>query len=85
VLDDLYAEGTTSVFWQVALQAVERFGIDIRQRHLDATSVSVEGTYAVSDAADSAENLRQSLPPKPSQHPPRFDCVEAIREITVPI
>jgi transposase len=54
VLDALYAEGTTSVFLQVALQAVERFGVDIHQRHLDATSVSVEGTYAVSGEADSA-------------------------------
>ncbi|EDZ91575.1 conserved hypothetical protein [Limnospira maxima CS-328] len=38
VLDELYAQGTTSFFLQVALQAVLRFGIDIQQRHLDATS-----------------------------------------------
>jgi len=51
VLDELYTEGTTSVFLQVALQAVARFGVEIHQRHLDATSVSVEGTYAVSGEA----------------------------------
>jgi len=45
------------VFLQVALQAVGQFGVDIRQRHLDATSVSVEGTYAVSGEAESAESL----------------------------
>lgn len=55
VLDELYTEGTTSVFLQVALQAVERFEVDIRQRHLDATSVSVEGTYAVSGEANLEE------------------------------
>lgn len=45
VLDDLYEVGTTSFFMQVALQAVNRFAIDIQQRHLDATSISVQGEY----------------------------------------
>lgn len=60
VLDELYAEGTTSLFMRVALQAVERFGVDIHQRHLDATSISVEGEYvppseAASDRVPEAE------------------------------
>lgn len=45
VLDELYAEGTTSFFMKVALQAVEKFEIDISQRHLDGTSLSVSGEY----------------------------------------
>lgn len=45
VLDELYAEGTTSFFMRVALQAVKLFGIDIEQRHLDSTSFSVNGEY----------------------------------------
>ncbi|MBE9077604.1 IS1634 family transposase [Romeria aff. gracilis LEGE 07310] len=45
VLDELYAAGTTSFFLKVALQAVKRFEIDIQQRHLDATSISVQGEY----------------------------------------
>ena len=45
VLDELYAEGTTSFFMKVALQAVDLFEIDISQRHLDGTSLSVSGEY----------------------------------------
>lgn len=45
VLDELYAEGTTSFFMRVALQAVKLFGIEIGQRHLDSTSFSVNGEY----------------------------------------
>lgn len=48
VLDELYEVGTTAFFLKVALQAVKRFEIDIEQRHLDATSLSVEGEYQVS-------------------------------------
>lgn len=55
VLDDLYAVGTTSFFLKVALQAVQRFEINIEQRHLDATSFSVEGEYrTVSETASEA-------------------------------
>ena len=45
VLDKLYEAGITSFFLRVALQAVERFQVDIRQFHLDTTSFSVEGEY----------------------------------------
>lgn len=45
VLDELYAEGTTSFFMKVALQAVDLFELDISQRHLDGTSLSVSGEY----------------------------------------
>lgn len=55
VLDELYAEGTTSFFLEVALQAVERFKIDIHQRHLDATSFSVEGEYRTAESEVTAE------------------------------
>jgi transposase len=46
VLDQLYETGITPLFMKVALQAVQRFGINIEQRHLDSTSISVEGEYA---------------------------------------
>jgi transposase len=46
VLDQLYEAGITPLFMKVALQAVQRFGINIEQRHLDSTSISVEGEYA---------------------------------------
>ena len=43
VLDQLYEAGITPLFMKVALQAVQRCGINIEQRHLDSTSISVEG------------------------------------------
>jgi transposase len=46
VLDQLYEAGITPLFMKVALQAVQRFGINIEQCHLDSTSISVEGEYA---------------------------------------
>ena len=45
VLDKLYKLGTTEVFLAVALLAVERFGVDIRQVHADSTSFAVDGEY----------------------------------------
>jgi transposase len=50
VLDQLYEAGLTSLFMKVALEAVQRFGINIEQRHLDSTSISVEGEYATARA-----------------------------------
>jgi hypothetical protein len=50
VLDQLYEAGITPLLMKVALQAVQRFGINIEQRHLDSTSISVEGEYATATA-----------------------------------
>ncbi|MDT9180947.1 MAG: IS1634-like element ISAtsp2 family transposase, partial [Limnospira sp. PMC 1279.21] len=69
VLDELYAEGTTSFFLQVALQAVERFGIDIQQRHLDATSISVEGKYQRCSKGKSEVGLESAPPGETSAEP----------------
>lgn len=67
VLDRLYEEGTSSFFLKVALQAVKRFEIDIRQRHLDATSMSVEGEYrcALEEEAESETPGESSGEPTP--------------------
>jgi transposase len=61
VLDNLYEAGTTSFFMRVALQAVNRFAIDIQQRHLDATSISVQGEYP-SGSEDESEVASTSEP-----------------------
>ncbi len=45
VLDELYEEGTSSFFLRVAMQAVERFGVDVGQVHLDSSSFSLQGEY----------------------------------------
>ena len=70
VLDELYAAGTTSFFMQVALQAVERFEIDIHQRHLDATSMSVAGEYKRSAEAESAGSAGTASTTESAAEPP---------------
>jgi transposase len=45
VLDQLYRRGLTSVFVEIALAAVKRFGVSIKQAHLDASSMCVQGEY----------------------------------------
>ena len=45
-LDQLYQAGVSDVFVGLALQARERFKVERRSAHLDATSFAVEGDYA---------------------------------------
>ncbi|ASC72896.1 hypothetical protein XM38_038560 [Halomicronema hongdechloris C2206] len=53
----------------VALQAVNRFEIDIQQRHLDATSIAVEGEYQIASEVE-AEATPESEPlSEPSAEP----------------
>ena len=45
VLDGLYLTGITTVFLAICMEAVKRFNITCERAHLDATSMSVSGTY----------------------------------------
>ncbi|MDJ0571302.1 MAG: IS1634 family transposase [Pleurocapsa sp. MO_192.B19] len=45
VLDQLYKKGLTPVFVEIALAAVKRFGVSIKQAHLDSSSMCVQGEY----------------------------------------
>jgi transposase len=45
VLDQLYKRGLTPVFVEIALAAVKRFGVSIKQAHLDGSSMYVQGEY----------------------------------------
>lgn len=47
VLDGLYESGVTMFFLKAAMEAVERCGVKTKQCHLDSSSFSVEGEYAV--------------------------------------
>lgn len=51
VLDELFEYGTTSLFVKVAMQAVQRFTVMLRQFHLDSTSFALDGEYAVENTA----------------------------------
>ena len=56
VLDQLYKKGLTHVFIVIALAAVKRFEVSIKQAHLDSSSFCVQGEYLHSQQeADSAE------------------------------
>ena len=69
VLDELYQAGSTALFMRVALQAVERFEIDIGQRHLDATSLSVSGEYLSAPEGESAGVPEAETPGETSAEP----------------
>jgi transposase len=56
-LDALYDYGVTSLYSQLAAQAVSRLGLSSRFGHLDSTSFHVDGDYA-SDAQDEAGVVR---------------------------
>ena len=45
VLDQLYKKGLTSVFVEIASSAVKRFGVSMKQAHLDASSMCVQSEY----------------------------------------
>ncbi len=45
VLDQLYKKGLSHVFVEIALAAVKRFGVSIKQAHLDGSSMCVQGQY----------------------------------------
>ena len=54
VLDGLYLTGITTVFLAICMEAVKRFNITCERAHLDATSMSVSGTYL--NSTESTEN-----------------------------
>ena len=45
VLDQLYKKGLTSVFLEITLAVVKRFGVNTKQVHLDSSSFCVQGEY----------------------------------------
>lgn len=54
-MDDLYAAGVTEVFYQVAVHALQVYGIRSRFVHLDSSSFHLHGAY------DAAEPEREAI------------------------
>jgi transposase len=54
-LDWLYAHDPTALFAGIARQARRRFGIAVRQVHVDTTSFSVSGAYELEEAEGEAQ------------------------------
>ena len=55
VLDLLYRHGLSELFVLIGMQAVERFGVERRTMHLDATSFAVAGDYAIPNEVTTAD------------------------------
>jgi transposase len=51
VLDELYQNGLSSIFIDIAIEVVKKYQIDVQTVHLDSTSLTVEGEYATDDGA----------------------------------
>ncbi len=56
VMDKLYQFGLTKIFLVIALTALKKYGINHKYSHLDSTSISLQGDYALSQTVTS-ENL----------------------------
>lgn len=62
VLDQLHKKGLSQVFMEIALAAVKRFGVSVKQAHLDGSSMCVQGEYlnnqpeTILDEAEVEEN-----------------------------
>ncbi|MBE9048744.1 IS1634 family transposase [Pleurocapsales cyanobacterium LEGE 10410] len=56
VMDKLYQFGLTKIFLLIALKALKEYGIEHKYSHLDSTSISLQGDYAVPEMKKS-ENL----------------------------
>lgn len=57
VMDKLYQFGLTKIFLVIALTALKKYGIDYKYSHLDSTSISLQGDYALTQTGKS-ENER---------------------------
>jgi transposase len=56
VMDKLYQFGLTKIFLLIALTALKKYRIDNKYSHLDSTSISLQGDYAICQTVTS-ENL----------------------------
>ena len=57
VMDKLYQFGLTKIFILIALKALKKYRIDYKYSHLDSTSISLQGNYALTET-EKSENLK---------------------------
>lgn len=55
VMDQLYGYGITLIFVKIATEMCKRFGVSVKNTHLDGTSMSVHGKYQTTETGE--ENL----------------------------
>lgn len=54
VLDALYSSGLSELFLKICVRCAQKFGIERKSAHVDATSFAVEGAYEASEVVGSA-------------------------------
>jgi transposase len=52
VMDQLYKYGITLIFVKIATEMCKRFGVSVKNTHLDGTSMSVHGKYQTTEAGE---------------------------------
>jgi transposase len=57
VLDSLYEQGLNELFLGISLQAVHKFGVQIRIAHIDSTSFHVHGDYEPEPEASASPSV----------------------------
>jgi transposase len=72
VLDELFHHGSTEFFLKAALQAVERFGVETSQLHLDSSSFAVEGEYQGSEPETEEVQVGTAPPERDEMQPIRI-------------
>jgi transposase len=55
VMDQLYEYGITLIFVKIATEMCKRFGVSVKNTHLDGISMSVHGKYQTTESGE--ENL----------------------------
>ena len=57
VMDQIYEYGITLIFVKIATEMCKRFGVSVKNTHLDGTSMSVHGKYETTEVGE--ENLAE--------------------------
>jgi transposase len=71
-LDELHQYGTSQFFLEASMAAIEKFGVDVSQGHLDSTSMAVDGEYKKTEP-QSPEEL--ALKPEEEAEPIAIEIV----------
>jgi transposase len=85
VLDQLFKQGLTAVFMEVALAAVKRFGVSTKRAHLDSSSFCVQGEYLNSQPEHNAVEIGAEEQSSAIKDSPKVAAEESAEPIPIEI
>jgi transposase len=85
VLDELYKKGLSSVFMEIALAAVKRFGVSTKRAHLDGSSFSVQGEYLNSQREKTSPEIETGETFKGSKDLPQAEAEDSAEPVPIEI